>query len=487
MYRKQSRENQNQIQFVCLEDLVPKDHILREIDRAIDFNFIYDEVKDMYSDYEGGRPGIDPVSLFKIVFIQYLFGIRSMRQTIKEIEVNNAYRWFIGYGLFDPIPHFSTFGKNYVRRFKDTNIFENIFSHILKEAVKAGFIDASTIFIDGTHIKANANKRKHEKVKVDKPIKQYQSELEAEINEDREIHNKKPFQEKNNSSQQVEKTKSTTDPESGLFVKGEHERCFAYVANTACDRNGFVLGVSVDAGNVHDSQMFHEVYDNLGEIKENTQAVAVDAGYKTPGIMREIIKDGKIPCVPYKRPMTKDGFFYKKEFVYDEHYDCYICPNNQVLKYTTTNREGYKEYKSDPKVCKNCPYRDKCTMSQNMTKVVTRHIWAEYMEQAEEYRYVPRYKEIYKERKETIERVFAEGKERHGLRYATMRGLAKLTMQVTLVFACMNLKKIALWKKKGRDSLLKSYILFLNLYNFALTKIKRVFLIFRGKPDLSTV
>lgn len=182
MYRKQSRENQNQIQFVCLEDLVPKDHILREIDRAIDFNFIYDEVKDMYSDYEGGRPGIDPVSLFKIVFIQYLFGIRSMRQTIKEIEVNNAYRWFIGYGLFDPIPHFSTFGKNYVRRFKDTNIFENIFSHILKEAVKAGFIDASAIFIDGTHIKANANKRKHEKVKVDKPIKQYQSELEAEIN-----------------------------------------------------------------------------------------------------------------------------------------------------------------------------------------------------------------------------------------------------------------------------------------------------------------
>jgi len=149
---------------------------------------------------------------------------------------------------------------------------------------------------------------------VDKPIKQYQSELEAEINEDREIHNKKPFQEKNNSSQQVEKTKSTTDPESGLFVKGEHERCFAYVANTACDRNGFVLGVSVDAGNVHDSQMFHAVYDNLGEIKENTQAVAVDSGYKTPGIMREIIKDGKIPCVPYKCPMTKDGFFYKNLF-----------------------------------------------------------------------------------------------------------------------------------------------------------------------------
>ena len=120
---------------------------------------------------------------------------------------------------------------------------------------------------------------------MDKPIKQYQSELEAEINKDREIHEKQPFNPKNDSAQQVEKTKSTTDPESGLFVKGEHERCFAYVANTACDKNGFVIGVAVDAGNVHDSQMFHEVYNKLGEIKENTQAVAVDAGYKTPGIM----------------------------------------------------------------------------------------------------------------------------------------------------------------------------------------------------------
>ena len=122
MYRKKNRELQSQIQFISLEDLVPKDHILRAIDRAIDFSFIYDEVEGLYSSYEAGRPGIDPVSLFKIVFIQYLFGIRSMRQTIKEINVNVAYRWFIGYGLTEPIPHFSTFGKNYVRRFKDTYI-----------------------------------------------------------------------------------------------------------------------------------------------------------------------------------------------------------------------------------------------------------------------------------------------------------------------------------------------------------------------------
>ena len=119
MYCKKDRQLQKENVTISLEKLVPENHLLRIIDKAIDFNFIYDEVEDLYSDK--GRPGIDPVSLFKIVFIQYLFGIRSMRQTIKEIEVNVAYRWFIGYSLTESVPHFSTFGKNYVRRFADSN------------------------------------------------------------------------------------------------------------------------------------------------------------------------------------------------------------------------------------------------------------------------------------------------------------------------------------------------------------------------------
>ena len=445
MYRKKDRSIQQQIQFIALEDLVPQDHILRKIDRAIDFSFIYEEVEGLYSPYDMGRPGIDPVSLFKIVFIQYLFGIRSMRQTIKEIDVNVAYRWFIGYGLLEQVPHFSTFSKNYARRFQGTAVFEHIFQHILEEAVNAGFVDASAIFIDGTHIKASANKNKSERVTVTKPVKQYQKELDDEIGWDREKQGKgklPPREEK----QETTITQSKTDPESGLFVKGEHERQFAYVANTACDKHNFILDFVVGAGNIHDSQMFHNLYEKLERISQATESIVVDAGYKTPGIAREILQDGKIPVVPYKRPMTKEGFFKKQEYVYDEYYDCYLCPENQVLKYATTNREGYREYKSDPKICQTCPKREQCTLSRNHTKVVTRHIWADYSEQAEEYRYVPKYREIYKQRKQTIERVFADAKEKHGMRYTMLRGLAKVTMQVTLTFACMNLKKLAIWK-----------------------------------------
>ena len=113
MLSKHNKENRHQLQMVTVDDLVPADHLVRKIEASIDFDFIYDFVEELYS-LDQGRPSIDPVVFIKIALIQYLFGIRSMRQTIKEIETNVAYRWFLGYGLTEKIPHFSTFGKNYV-------------------------------------------------------------------------------------------------------------------------------------------------------------------------------------------------------------------------------------------------------------------------------------------------------------------------------------------------------------------------------------
>lgn len=452
MYKKKSRVEQRQIKFLCLEDLVPEDHLLRDIDRSIDFSFIYDEVKGLYSELEWGKPGIDPVSLFKIVFIQYLYGIRSMRQTIKEIEVNMAYRWFIGYDIGEAIPHFSTFGKNYTRRFKGTDVFERIFARILQEAVRSGFVDASAVFIDGTHIKASANKNKATKAIVEIQAKNYQKQLDEEIEKDRKAHGKKPLKDHNDDNPKPPETKtikqSTTDPESGLFHKGEHQKCFAYVANTACDRHNFILGFELGAGNIHDSVMFDGLYEKVLKQFPEIEVVAVDAGYKTPWIMKQIIDSQRIPAVPYKRPMTKDGFFKKHDYVYDEYYDCVICPDNQILKYTTTNRDGYQEFKSDPRYCKECDKITQCTESKNQQKLVQRHLWEHYLELAEDYRHTPQYRDIYKLRCQTIERVFADAKEKHSMRYTQLRSLQKVKMQVTLTFACMNLKKLATWKRR---------------------------------------
>ena len=308
----------------------------------------------------------------------------------------------------------------------------------------------------------------------------YEEQLKKEINEDREAHGKKPLKDDGNEGngtgggeETKEEKRSTTDPESGWFHKGEHKEVFVYSIETACDKHGWVLGYTVNRGNLHDSRTFKGLYDKLD--KTSTEKIIADAGYKTPAIAKLLIDDGIEPVFPYKRPQTKDGFFKKYEYVYDEHYDCYICPNDRILNYSTTNREGYREYKSCPKECEKCPYLSKCTESKNHVKIVTRHIWEDYIEICEDIRYTCGNKELYDRRKETIERLFGTAKEFHGFRYTNMIGKARMDMKVGLTFACLNLKKLAkiLWKQ-GKDS--SSTHLFCNVFNRFCT-FSRIFVI----------
>lgn len=444
-----TEENKSgQIEIVSVEDLVPKDHLLRKIEKAIDWRFIYELVEDKYCE-DNGRPSINPIVLIKIPMIQYLYGIRSMRQTIKEIEVNVAYRWFLGLSFTDKVPHFTTFGKNYTRRFKDTDIFEQIFTRILEECIKHKLVDPSEVFVDATHVKACANGKKLNKEAVKEEALFYEEKLKEEINCDREEHGKKPLKDKDDddesggssSSGTKEEKRSTTDPDCGWFHKGEHKEVFAYSIQTACDKHGWILGYTVNRGNLHDSRTFKGLYDKIK--RPETEKLIADAGYKTPAIAKLLIDDGIEPIFPYTRPKTKDGFFNKYEYVYDEYYDCYVCPNNKTLEYSTTNREGKRVYKSCPTECEKCPYINQCTESKNHIKVIERHIWDDYIEACEDLRHTKGYKDIYNKRKETIERLFGTAKEHHGFRYTNMIGKARMDLKVGLTFACMNLKKLA--------------------------------------------
>ena len=443
-------KKREQIVMLCMDDMVPQDHLLRKIDRAIDWNFIYDLVAEKYSP-DQGRPSMDPVMLIKIPFIQYLYGIRSMRQTIKEIEVNVAYRWFLGLDVLDPVPHFTTFGKNYTRRFKDTDLFEQIFKRILEECYRYRLVDPSEVFVDATHVKAHANGKKMQKRIAERETLFYEEMLRKEIDSDREAHGKKPLKDKDDeprnpngmggSGGEREVKASITDPDSGWFHKGEHKEVFAYSVQTACDKHGWILGYDVNPGNLHDSRTFKGLFDKIEGIGIKT--LIADAGYKTPAIAKLLIDKGIEPLFPYKGPMTKEGFFKKHEYAYDEYHDCYVCPNGEVLSYSTTNRDGYREYKSCGKTCAACPFLSRCTESRDHVKLVTRHVWADYVEKCEDVRHTVGMKELYGKRKETIERLFGTAKEAHGFRYTNMNGKARMNMKVGLTFACMNLQKLA--------------------------------------------
>ena len=463
MISKTPQKN-DQIQMVSIDQLVPQDHLLRKIDNCIDFSFIYDLVEDKYCP-DNGRPSIDPVTLIKIPLIQYMYGIKSMRQTIKEIEVNMAYRWFLGLDFYDKVPHFSTFGKNYKRRFEGTDLFEQIFQNILMQCMKKGLVDTSLVFVDSTHVKACANRKKAKSILVaKKAARAYDEALKEEINKDRQAHGKKPLKEKEEDKQDEEdpsrnrsRKVSLTDPESGWFHKGEHKEVFAYNIQAACDKHGWMLSYSIHPGNENDSTTFPAIYEKIKELAP--KMIVMDAGYKTPAIAKKLLDDEIAPLMPYKRPQTKKGYFRKHEYIYDEYYDCYICPNDQILSYRTTNREGYREYKSDGEICAGCPYLAQCTQSKEHVKTVTRHVWEGYMEKSDEIRYRIGSKEIYEKRKETIERNFGTAKEHHGMRYTQQIGREKMAMKVGLTFACLNMKKLArILCKAGPDTPKKSAI-----------------------------
>lgn len=251
-----------------------------------------------------------------------------------------------------------------------------------------------------------------------------------------------------------------SDPESGLFVKGGHKRQFAYEAHTACDRNGFVLEAVVTPGNVHDSVAFDEVYEKVSTAYPQVETIMADSTYKTPHICRKVFQDGRVLSTAYKRPQTMKGGHEWWKYVYDEYYDCVICPEYQVLSYRTTDREGYREYKSNPKLCANCPTRHLCSHAKDCVKTVQRHIWKHYEDLADDVRYTPEYMDLYSLRKEKIERVFADAKEKHAMRFTHYRGLAQVTNWVRLKFAAMNLKKLASWKWICSPSSLDHILLF---------------------------
>ena len=141
------KENvQNELIAYTLEELVPEDSLYRKIDECIDFSFIYDEVKDLYCE-DNGRPSIDPVVLFKLVFIEALDELKSMRKTCEKIKVDVEYRWFLRIPFGEKTPHFSSFSKNYERRFKGTDIFEKIFANIVEQAMKYDLVKGEPKYI----------------------------------------------------------------------------------------------------------------------------------------------------------------------------------------------------------------------------------------------------------------------------------------------------------------------------------------------------
>ena len=470
MMTRNKKDGNYQIELINIDDLIPEEHVLRIIEKEFDFTFIYDYVQHLYSPL--GPPSIDPVVLFKCHFLKVYYGLSSLRRVYDEIKYNVSYKWFLGYQINETTPNYSTYSQNYKRKYHvlEEDLLETFFYKVLKLLEEQGVLDLSNIFIDSTHTKANANKKKVTKQMVEIIASEYKDELEKEIaltkadlkgeeSPEDEVNDNECNHELNVEKiiETKEILKSIIDPDAGILYKDEKEKMVAYNTSIICEANNYVVSFDTNPSNMHDSKAFYPTYkkfkDRFGIDKTNY--MAGDAAYITTHICKTTIEDNIKLCLPYKRPMTKKGYFKKYEFVYDELYDIYICPNNKDLFPSGIDKNGYINYVSNRKDCSSCPFKEQCTKSPN--KLLKRHVWEKYKEMVmDDYRHSFDCKEVYKTRPEHVERVFADAKGKNGLRYTLFKGKRRVSSEMGLIFAAMNLKKYAMHIQKQENKLNKA-------------------------------
>jgi transposase len=455
---------QNAMILKTLDELVPKSHIVRKMERHLDLTFIYEEVSHLYSNV--GQKGLDPVVFFKILLIRYMFGIKSIRETMRQIEVNLAYRWYLGINFEETVPDHSTMTQIYKRKFKDSEIFEKIFLRILELACESGYVDNTTIFADATHIKANANKRKYTEEVVES-VTSIKTELLEDINEVRKKLNKKEIElddyNPDNDSDQDEDDKksppsaprkkiktetkkvkiSTTDEEAGYYYRDEKEKGFVYQDHRVVEgKNNFIIETSIQPGNIHDSKVIEGVLNRLMGRGVDFENIALDSGYNSLEIMSYFEKIGKKAIIAHRRFGRKGE---KRKYHYDKENDMFVCEYGLVFELKNIDKHGYMTYHSTSN-CKGCP--NPCFSASEKKKTFRRHVHQYLREQNTVNRLSSEGKEIYAQRKETVERSFADAKQNHGLRWTLYRGQSKNQNYNWLLCAAQNLKKLCILKSR---------------------------------------
>ena len=447
MLRDRPESLQGEYEIVLLDELVPQDHLVRKVDRAVDFSFIHDLCKPLYCE-NNGRPAIEPELLFRMLLLGYLYGIKSEVKLAQAVNENIAFKWFLGLKLTEKGPDHATISINRVRRFRDNDIAEKIFNEILRQCIAKGLVGGKILYTDSTHIKAKANKHRKALVTVEETPKEYIEDLNAQIDLDRKILGKKPFDHDDDDPPpgggKKTRMQSLTDPDAGQQTREGKPDGFHYSEHRTVDsKNNVIVNVHVEPANVNDMKPIPEILDEIEQrLGHLPKYMGLDAGYHSAQIAHELTARGIQGVIGYRRHTHAGEHFGKYRFKYDYEYDFYICPEKQRLYWKTTTRQGYRQYFCDSKICQSCPRRSECFGASGTRRMVERHVWQDDLDDITAFTKTLNGKRLYNWRKETIERSFAEAKENHGLRYARMLGIQNMREQCFLTAAVQNIKRL---------------------------------------------
>jgi len=434
-----------------LEDFVPQEHLVRRLANVLDFSWVRSQTASLYS--HTGRPSIDPDVLAKLLLLGYLYNISSERQLMREVQVNLAYRWYLGYDLDEEIPNHSILSK--ARRRFGLEFFERLFEYILGCCQQAGLVRGENVLMDSTVVEANASLDSLTALRY-RPIEYWeQLESQAEPQSDSDGTDDRLLGQKRSREQRTcDRKYSTTDPDASLYHRRGQETKLAYKAHFLADEHkGVVTAVASSSAAVDDTTMVPELVEQHRHRCGAPKRAVGDHLYGSQDCLGYLQDKGIETVIRERKGGNAHGGFDKRKFEYDAQRDMFRCPAGQLLQKRRTQRKSRKAfYSCNRGVCEQCRFRGECVSSQHPGAVrqVTRFD-TPYVELAQAACDSATGKRLLKRRQTCMEGLFGQGKSQHGLQRARLRGLMKMQMQALLTAMVLNIKKLlwAVFSKKA--------------------------------------
>jgi transposase len=425
-----------------LDEAVPDDHLVRQIDAVLDLSWVYAELAPHYPTL--GRPSIDPVLMIRMLIIGYVFGLRSERLLCREVQVNFAYRWFCKLGIEHKIPDHSAFSRARNERFRESGIFRSVFERVVEACIAAGLVGGEGFAVDASLIQADANKQRSipgsEWQKTCNPetasraVKGYLATLDDAA-----------F---GAASDTTPKFVSPSDPAAQWTGAMRGPAFFAYADNYLIDvKFGVIMDVkasrAIRQAEVGAAKTMVERTEERFDIKPKW--LAADTAYGSGANLNWLVEDkGIAPHIPViDKSKRDDGTFSRDDFTFDRECNVYTCPAGKAL--TTTGRlvnDGETVlYRASTYDCGPCPLKPKCCPKAPERRI-PRSIYEEARNVARALAKTETFEQSCRDRKR-VEMLFAHLKRILKLGRLRLRGPRGAQDEFTLAAIAQNLRRLA--------------------------------------------
>jgi len=444
-----------------LDERVPKDHLLRRIDRFVTPSLadIHERLQPYYS--EIGRPSVDPELMIRMLIVGYCYGLRSERRLTQEVDLHLAYRWFCRLNLDDKVPHHSTFSENRLNRFRESDILRHVFERVVMTAMEMGLVKGEGFAVDASVMEANAS-RYHgkapdeldwtEKQRQKRAVAEYLRALEVDAAaradaSDDESEGDSNGKQPRRYERKVPKVISPSDPQSAWTAKANKRVQFGYGLNYLIDiGNAVIVDVEATPARTYDEVAATKTMLDRTERRFDLKPkrLAADTAYGTGKFLGWLVKEKKIiPHIPvWEMSDRQDGILSRSDFRWDGKRGLYICPNGKLLRTSGTVHDGrtllYRASKHD---CDVCPIRTKCCTTAQARKI-PRDLHEDARDIARRKMRTKAFARSKDERKR-VEMRFAHLKTHHGFERMRLRGLSGARDEFHLAAIVQNLKTLA--------------------------------------------